>query len=424
MIWQNKEIGNGKSSPLLVDGRLYVADDLGNFYIFDAASGKQIGKPVKLVGTIVRASPLYADGKIYMCSTSGWHVFQPTANGLKLVDRMRLDAADEISGSPIVSHGRIYLPTSSHMYCLAKPDTVPAATAIPPGPVETPVDVNDKPAQIQIVPCDVMLQAGRKQEFEVRLFNAKGQLVKTQPVEFQLQGPGEITPGGVFTAASDNAHTATIITAKLGDVTGQARVRVVPPLPWKFDFNDITLSGPNNTGDPPVTWVGMRYRHQIRDVDGNKVMVKITTIPKGTKSQGWIGPPELHDYTIQADFRASKGSIMPDMGLVAQRYTLDLMGANQQLQIRSWTAQIHTNFSKSVPYEWQIEKWYTMKFKAANEGGKAVLRGKVWPRDEKEPPAWTIEAADENPNVVGSPGFYGESSNSEIQIDNVTVTAN
>ena len=38
---------------------------------------------------------------------------------------------------------------------------------------------------------------------------------------------------------------------------------------------------------------------------------------------------------------------MPDMGLIAQRYTLDLMGASQQLQIRSWTSQIATRFSET-----------------------------------------------------------------------------
>ena len=52
-------------------------------------------------------------------------------------------------------------------------------------------------------------------------------------------------------------------------------------LPWKFDFSD---------GEVPVTWIGARYRHVVRDVDGNKVMVKVTTIPKGPRSQAILGP--------------------------------------------------------------------------------------------------------------------------------------
>ncbi len=55
---------------------------------------------------------------------------------------------------------------------------------------------------------------------------------------------------------------------------------------------------------------------------------------------------------------------------------------------------------------------------------RVLLRGKVWPRGEKEPASWTIEAVDETPNLVGSPGFYGDATNAEIYIDNVSVTPN
>ena len=48
----------GKSSPLLVDGRLFAFDDGAKMYIVDAATGKMIGKPVKLLGTILRSSPV------------------------------------------------------------------------------------------------------------------------------------------------------------------------------------------------------------------------------------------------------------------------------------------------------------------------------------------------------------------------------
>ena len=114
---------------------------------------------------------------------------------------------------------------------------------------------------------------------------------------------------------------------------------------------------------------------------------------------------------------------MPDLGLVAQRYTLDLMGDHQELQIRSWTAELE-RFSKTVPFAWKPNTWYTMKFRAANEDGKAVLRGKVWPRGEPEPKEWTIEAVDVEPNRVGSPGLFGNASDAEIYLDNISVTAN
>jgi hypothetical protein len=177
-------------------------------------------------------------------------------------------------------------------------------------------------------------------------------------------------------------------------------------------------------GEPPITWIGARYRHKVRVLDGNKVMVKVTTIPKGTRSQSWMGPANLHDYTVQADVRgAIRNGKMPDIGLIAQRYTLDLMGVNQQLQLRTWTPVLE-RFSRTVPFAWSPDEWYTLKFRAALEGGKAVLRGKVWPKDLREPEAWTIETVDAVPNLSGSPGLFGKADDAEIFLDNISVTPN
>ena len=65
-------------------------------------------------------------------------------------------------------------------------------------------------------------------------------------------------------------------------------------------------------------------------------------------------------------------------------------------------------FAKTIPFAWKPDVWYTMKFQSENKDGKAILRGKVWPRGEAEPAEWTIEAADETPNVIGSPGTVRE----------------
>jgi hypothetical protein len=363
----------------------------------------------------MRSSPVYADGKIFACTTSAWHVFQPTKDGVKLTHKLRLSEEDEVSGSPIISHGRIYLPTGAQMYCLGKPDGKPAATARPEPPKETPVANDDGPATVQVVPAEVLLKPGVHQKFTVRLFNERGQFLKNSPASFTLTGPGEIDKDGTFLPAAAAAHTATILTAKVGDLQAHARIRVVPDLPWKFDFSD---------GQIPITWVGARYRHIVRDVAGDKVAVKLTTIPKGTRSQSLMGQTDCHDYTIQADVMgALTNGKMPDTGVIAQRYTLDLMGADQKVQIRSWTSQLN-RFSKSVPFKWEPNTWYTIKFRAAAENGKAVLKGKVWKRGETEPSAWTIEAVDEAPNLVGSPGLFGNASDAEIFIDNILVTKN
>ena len=465
-IWQKKSVMDGRSMPVILGDRVYFIDDGAKVYAFDKATGAAVGKPVKLLGTIVRGSPLVADGKLYVCSTSGWHVLEPTQEGLKFVNRMRLDEEDEVTASPIAWEGRVYLTTGERLYCIGAAATEAAATKEQPrataaqqvaaathGPA-------GEPAWVQVVPAEAQIAAGATLPLKVRLYDAAGRFVKEAPAEFTATA-GSVATDGTYTAPADK-HAAAIVTAKVGGLEGRARIRSMPPLPWKFDFEDVPLAADPKTGvvkgEPPLPWIGMRYRHVVREVDGSKCLVKVTTIPKGTRSQGWIGPIELHDYCIQADFRAQETGVgkpgspasadppaaasdadafakafgtpaalekarMPDMGLVAQRYTLDLMGAAQKLQLRSWPPQVATHFSKTIPFAWEAGRWYTMQLEARTRDGAAVLRGKVWPRGEPEPAGWTIEAVHAAGNLRGSPGFFGNSKDSEISIDNVTVEA-
>ncbi len=158
-LWRQPGMA-GKSSPLVVDGRMYCFDDGGKLHILDAETGEPVCRPIKLVGTIMRSSPLYADGKIYACTTSAWHVLEPTKSGAKFVNRMRLSPDDEVAGAPVVSHGRIYLPTTSRLYCLGQPDAKPAAGDRPAPPAETPVGKDDAVAQVQLVPAEALLKPG------------------------------------------------------------------------------------------------------------------------------------------------------------------------------------------------------------------------------------------------------------------------
>jgi hypothetical protein len=119
-----------------------------------------------------------------------------------------------------------------------------------------------------------------------------------------------------------------------------------------------------------------------------------------------------------------KNGKMPDMGLVNQRYTLDVMGSTKQLQLRSWASRLELRFAKTIPFEYEPDTWYTLKLQSQNKDGTAILRGKVWKRGQSEPDQWTIEAADAAPNVVGAPGMFGNASDAEIFIDNVKVYAN
>lgn len=419
-IWLEKTYMVGKSSPLLIDGRLYTVDDGAGLAIFDAATGELIGRKQKL-GTVMRGSLAYGDGKIYGCDANGrFHILQVTEDGVKPLARTRFPAGEDVQGSPIIAHGRVYQPTTGALYCIGAKDARPKAAETPVrvDQVEAPAQAGDKPAWVQIVPAELLVKPGDQVQFHVRLFNERGQRLPEAEngatLAWSCEHGGEIDPQGRFTANSDAAHTGVVVEGKLGELSGTARVRIVPPLPWKFDFD---------APEVPLSWIGARYRHQIRQLDGEPVMVKVSTIPKGTRSQAWMGPIDLHDYTIQADVRGTLNEgKLPDIGLVAQRYTLDLMGAHQQLQIRTWTSTLRA--AQSVKFPWVADKWYTMKFRASVEDGNAVLRGKVWPRGEPEPKEWTITAVDKSPNLIGSPGLFGNANEAEMYYDNITVEAN
>lgn len=413
LLWKVPGIASGRSSPIFVDGRVYFVEDGGTMVIADAKTGKVVAE--KKLGQAMFGAPIYVDGKIHVADTKAYWILEPTAEGVREVAKVKLPS-DEVLTSPVVSQGRIYLATSKALYCIGAPGAQPATEPAPFRLAEKPLAENGSQlVHIQVTPVELILAPGGKQAYRVRGFNAQGQAVPvTEKVTFTATA-GTVDESGNFVAPTAAEHQVVTVTAQVGELTSKARVRVIPPLPWKFTFDDKQV---------PATWIGAAYRHQPKEFDGQSTLVKISTIPKGTRSQSWMGFTTFHDYTIQGDFYAT-GAVdsRPDMGLINQRYTLDLMGKGQ-LQIRSWTPRLELRFAKTMPYDWSPGQWYTLKFRSETHADGVTLRGKVWKRGEAEPAEWTIEATDKTPNRNGSPGLFGNSSVAEFYIDNVEVSAN
>lgn len=413
LLWKIPGMTIGRSQPILIGERLYVVDDGGKLWVINAKTGEEIAS--KKLGRIMFGSMVHGDGKLYVAEATGrFFVLKPTEEGVEVVHQERLNNA-EIQASPIIAHGRLYLATNEALYCIGSKDRQPAADPLPAVEKLPPASADAAVAHIQLVPAEVLMSSGGRQAFAVRSYDAQGRFIKSVPATVTVEGPGSIDAQNIYTAPTDGNHSVATLTAKMGELTSTARLRVIPPLPWKFDFADKKV---------PATWVGASYRHQPRDLEGESLLVKISTIPKGTRSQAWMGPIDLHDYSVQADFLATeKNGKLPDMGLIAQRYALALMGS-QELLVRSWTSRLELRFAKKVPFTWEAGKWYRLKFQASNENGQAALRGKVWLRDQQEPEAWTIEAFDATPNTAGSPGLFGNATDAEFYLDNVQVTPN
>ncbi|MDZ4849795.1 MAG: PQQ-binding-like beta-propeller repeat protein [Pirellulaceae bacterium] len=420
LLWKVPKRTVSRAAPIKVGDHVYFIEDGALLMVYEAKTGKLVTE--KKLGRSMFGSPVYGDGKIYVGESTGRvSILKPTEKGFDILSQVKM-SDDEIFGSPVISNGRVYIPTYAALYCIGSKDRKAEA---PPkkidAPKESPVSEDTEVAHIQLAPVELMLRPGQRARYQVRAYNKKGQYLKLiEEATFSTDNGGSMSDDEYFTAPGESKAAAVTISAKYGELMSTARVRVIPPLPWSIDFNDKVV---------PSTWIGASYRQQPKEVDGESVLVKISTIPKGTRSQSWMGWANLDNYTVQADFYATdstgkeKSESLPDCGLIAQRYTLDLQGS-QQLQIRSWTSRLELRFAKTIPFNWDVKTWYTMKFQSENVAEGVTLRGKVWKRGEPEPDAWIIEATDATPNRNGSPGLFGNSTKAEFYIDNVSVVPN
>ena len=199
---------------------------------------------VKLMGTIVKGTPLYADGKIYLGTTSGWHCMKPTADGVEFVQKLRMDAKTTSRLTRRLARQDLSARPSARLYCLGKKDAKPAASPIPAATAEEkpgspPTTSRRKCKSCRMKCCSL---PGRSSNSTCgSITSADSSSKRGTPISRSAAPVGKIDKSGLYEAPAANAHVATMVTAKVGDATGQARVRVVPPLPWKFDFQSIPL---------------------------------------------------------------------------------------------------------------------------------------------------------------------------------------
>ena len=303
-------------------------------------------------------------------------------------------------------------------------------------PLSEPMQVAEPAVAILLAPAE-SVTAGEAVQLRVIGFDANGKRAAAiDDVEWTLAGLTGTLQNGLFTPDKSAGAQAGSIAAQAGEVKAAARVRVIPALPWEEDFETIELE------KSPVHWIGSTGKFFVREGPAvsnsvgavsnrasTKVLVK-TPVQRGlNRSNVYIGPSTMKDYTIQVDLMGTKTKRrLPDMGLIANRYTLDMQGRHQRLQIRSWASDLR--MAKTIDFPWETDVWYTMKMQVEvvedrknlpiAMPAKAIIRGKVWRTGEPEPEDWTLIAEDPRPNREGSPGIYGYSP-TEIYYDNLKV---
>ncbi len=109
-------------SPLVKDGLVYLCKEDGNFVCLEAESGKEVYPLQRTHRQRHRASPVYADGKLYLTARDGLVTVVKAGRDFEILAQNTLtdeqDADEPISSSPVISNGTLYLRSFDHLWAI------------------------------------------------------------------------------------------------------------------------------------------------------------------------------------------------------------------------------------------------------------------------------------------------------------------
>lgn len=415
------------SSPVLANGRVYQTDEDGELWCLDADTGKVLWKE-KLAPDQVHASPLFANGKLYVPMNNGsFHILVPGDTGAEVLDQDQFEG--NILGAPAIANGHLYVHTTQGLYCFTQagvgvkyPDKPMAAK---PGRGAPGAAV-----RLQLVPGDHVVEVGHEFALRARSLDAAGRVVADPAggVTFTTElGLEEVRPG-VWAAKRAGAGA---IKASNGSLASEARVRIVPTLPWKMDFEGVVLDQPKpdapaeqRFGLVPSHWLSARPKWDVRERDGSKVLSRVLDNPLLQRTITLIGSPDDANYTVAADVSVEGNRrTMSSVGVINQRYLVQLRGNYQDIEISSNFESLKVH----VPFPIVPGTWYSLETRVdAQPDGSTVVRARCWERGSAKPAAWTIEVPHQHGHHHGAAGIYGFTPQSrfKVHIDNLQVTPN
>jgi outer membrane protein assembly factor BamB len=423
--WAVKGMQFGFSSPVVDGDRVYQIENGSRMRAFDIATGRELWR--QELGTVQKAPPVLADGKIYVGTESGkFFILRPGPDRAEVLSVVELppskNSVEQAEGTPepilggaAVSRGRIFFASSDAVYAFG-PKTAKAVTGTAAD--EAAVKGDGAPTWVQVAPTELVLKPGQSVKLRAKLFDAKGRFLREEAATWSLQGLKGTVADGTFTVSGDPIEQAGIIKATVGALSGEARARVVHPLPWTETFESYT------DGAVPAGWINAAAGHYgVTTLDGQKVLQKAPDESIFQRGRMFIGPVDWSNYTFDADVRvATKRRQMGDIGITAQRYSLVLYGNSQELKLEPWEPEVKRTVT--VPFPWKPDTWYHLKLRVENmPDGKVRARGKAWPTGDAEPAQWTIDKVDPIGNRQGAPGVFAFAQFGAY-LDNIKIVAN
>lgn len=116
-FWRRERDTPDVPSPLIDGEFVYLCRENGNIICVDAKTGKQHYQQATARDRH-RASPVLADGKIYLAARNG--IVSVVATGAEFKLLASNDLKESISASPAVANGKIYVRTFAALYAIGK----------------------------------------------------------------------------------------------------------------------------------------------------------------------------------------------------------------------------------------------------------------------------------------------------------------
>lgn len=118
IAWKFEEPGGPDVPTPVSDGKyLYVVNDRGMVILLDAKTGKLVYGPERTANGTVSASPLLADGKLYITNESAVTTVVAAGPEFKVISTNELDGSYTLS-SIAVSGKQLFVRTGTHLYCI------------------------------------------------------------------------------------------------------------------------------------------------------------------------------------------------------------------------------------------------------------------------------------------------------------------
>ena len=437
-----------QSSPFYADGKLYVAFYIAGTDASAAGGDNEVG-----------------NGELF--------VFKPGEKDAELLSRTKLTG--RCFGSPIAYNGKLYVQTDKKLYAFGKKGDNAGAKSVVWKDEGWPEKAGE-PAKLQIIPNESLLRPGQSAKLRVRALDANGftanEAVDVKSVRFETYiPPTALVKAKMTGAVVDGALTAEKATSpsagafmgtmKVGEkeINGTFRGRVQLDLPIKLDFESTELKektgpglgneptalvspgpglpapqpGPTNWNViepvtefsyPPLPWTGARFRFEVRNLPGGgKALCKTIDNKLFQRGQVFIGHPDMHNYTIEADVMSEGNKRkMSDIGLINQRYLVVLRGNAREIELSSNLERIKV----VAPFALTPNEWYHLKVKVdVAKDGSGTVRASVWKKGDAEPATPTIEFKHKHAHQSGSPGFFSMTPQEQrAWLDNIEVKAN